>query len=556
MRSKNRFRVRLLQLATSSIVWTASNSLHAQFAPQPIPAGLPSNESQPYQATPYYEPNPGYLVPTNFGAVPAATEQFPVASQLAFDPVTDAAIDPSSKINGGSEASPLDKPKTLEQRFEDLEKTYKKDKESAAKKKEEETKKKEEEAAKKKEDEAKKKAEDAKKEKKWFEKYTIRGYAQVRYNEILSREDLSAAPQYVGDRSVSENQTFFLRRARLIISGDVSEHLGIYLQPDFASTPDGSIGGIHFAQIRDWYGDVYLEKTKTHRVRVGQSKIPYGWENLQSSSNRLVLDRNDALNSAVRNERDFGVIYYWTPEPAQEFFTSILDKGLKGSGNYGVFGFGAYAGQGGSLSEQNDNVHIVSRFTLPIELCDGQCAEVGLQGYTGRYVVGGSTINPPGAPPAAIPLGTFDSGDRRGIQDERVAWTGVWYPQPLGFQTEWTVGRGPGLNAAQTAVEERSLYGGYAMTMYQHKTACHGTVIPFLRWNYFKGGYKSERNAPFSLIDEWEMGFEWQFNKQVELVTQYTLTDRTNTTAINSSTVTSYRQFEGDMLRTQFQFNY
>ncbi len=505
MTSKVRFCILLLQLATSSIIWTASNSVFAQFAPQPNAAGIPSNEPHPFQAVPFYQSNNGYVAPTNFEVVPASSEPFQVTPQLAFEPPKDTPVDPSLKIDGGSEAKAPDEAKTLEQRFEELEKTYKKDKEAAAKKKEEETKKKEEEAAKKKEDEAKKKAEDAKKEKKWFEKYTIRGYAQVRYNEILSREDLSAEPQYVGDRSVSENQTFFLRRARLIISGDVSEHLGIYLQPDFASTPDGSTGAIHFGQVRDWYGDVYLEKSKVHRVRVGQSKIPYGWENMQSSSNRLVLDRNDALNSAVRNERDFGAIYYWTPEPAQEFFASVLEKGLKGSGNYGVFGFGAYAGQGGSLAEQNDNVHIVSRFTLPIEFCDGQCAEVGIQGYTGRYVVGGSNIRPLGVGAASIPLGTFDRGDRRGITDERVAWTGVWYPQPLGFQTEWTVGRGPGLNAAQTVVEERALYGGYAMTMYQHKTACHGTVIPFLRWNYFKGGYKSERNAPFSLIDEWEM---------------------------------------------------
>ncbi|MEQ1825432.1 MAG: porin [Pirellula sp.] len=384
----------------------------------------------------------------------------------------------------------------------------------------------------------------------------MRGYAQVRYNEILSREDSSAAPQYVGDRTVSEDQTFFLRRARLIISGDVSEHLGIYLQPDFASTPDGSTGGIFFAQIRDWYGDCYLDKSKVHRIRVGQSKIPYGWENMQSSSNRLVLDRNDALNSALRNERDFGAIYYWTPEPAQEFFTAMIDKGLKGSGNYGVFGFGAYAGQEGSLSEQNDNVHIVSRFTHPIELLDGQYAEVGIQGYTGRYSVSGSNIRPLGVGAQAIPFGTIEQGNRRGIQDERLAWTGVWYPQPLGFQTEWTIGRGPALNAAQTAVEERSLYGGYAMTMYQHKTQCHGTLIAFLRWNYFKGGYKSERNAPFSMIDEWETGVEWQINKQMELVTMYTLTDRTNTTAINQSGVTAYRQFDGDMLRMQFQFSY
>ncbi len=461
---------------------------------------------------------------------------------IEFDKTAANDVEDFEKDIGLNESETKNKSeKTLEERFAQLEKSIKKDKEAAAQKKEEE---------------AEKKAADAKKEKKWFEKYTIRGYAQVRYNEVLSREDLSAPPQYVGDRSVGEDQSFFLRRARLIISGDVSDHMAIYLQPDFASTPDGSTGGIQFGQIRDWYADCFWDKTKVNRVRIGQSKVPYGWENMQSSSNRLVLDRNDAMNSAVRNERDFGAFYYWTPEPAQKFFADVLDKGLKGSGNYGVFALGTYNGQGGSLSEQNDNLHVVSRFTLPLEFCDGQFAELGVQGYTGRYSVSGSNIRPLGVGGAAIPLGTIEQGNRRGIQDDRLAWTGVWYPQPLGFQTEWTIGRGPALNASQTAIEERALYGGYIMTMYQHKTSCHGTFIPVLRWNYFKGGYKSERNSPFSRIDEWETGVEWQINKQMELVTMYTKTDRTNTTAINQAGVTSYRQFDGDMLRMQFQFNY
>lgn len=34
-----------------------------------------------------------------------------------------------------------------------------------------------------------------------------------------------------------------------------------------------------------------------------------GFENLQSSQNRLPLDRNDGLNSAVSNERDLGVFF-------------------------------------------------------------------------------------------------------------------------------------------------------------------------------------------------------------------------------------------------------
>lgn len=392
---------------------------------------------------------------------------------------------------------------------------------------------------------------DKEKEKAWYERLSLRGYAQFRLNEVFAEE--GAPAQLVGDRSVGDNQNFLIRRARLIISGDVSERLYVYLQPDFASSVPGSTDATYFAQIRDWYGDVYLTTNKVHRLRFGQSKVPYGWENLQSSSNRIPLDRTDPINSSVRNERDLGVFYYWTPEPAQDLFKYVLDEGLKGSGNYGVFGFGAYNGQGGSFLEQNDDVHLVSRLAIPYQLANQQVMEFGVQAYHGDYVVLSSVIQPLGVGPAQRPLGTLETGNR-GILDERIAGTFVWYPQPLGFQTEWNVGTGPALNAAQTEVIERSLRGGYAMVYYRHQSQCYGTWFPFIRWQTYRGGYKAERNAPYSEIDEYEIGCEWQLNKQMELTTQYTFTDRTNTTA--QTTGRSYEQFEGQIMRFQFQINY
>lgn len=398
----------------------------------------------------------------------------------------------------------------------------------------------------------KKKEEDAKKPKKWFEKYTIRGYVQLRMNETLDN-DGSARPHHNGDGFVGDNQSFGIRRARLILFGDVSDHLYLYFQPDFAVTPPGSPDANQFTQIRDLYADIYLDDQKEFRIRAGQSKVPYGWENLQSSQNRLPLDRNDALNSAVRNERDLGAFFYWTPVEVQEIFTYISDEGLKGSGNYGLFGVGLYNGQGGSFREQNDDLHAVARVTLPFWLNECQIVEFGMQGYTGQYSVLSTAISPLGIGAAVRPTGTVETGSD-GIQDERVAWTFVYYPQPIGFQAEWTVGRGPALNDAQTRVDDAALYGGYAMMMYRHKLD-KGELLPFARFNYYKGGYKSERNAPFSEVTEWEIGTEWQFSKSLELVTMYTITDRTNTTALAAGQ-RSYQQFDGQLLRCQLQFNY
>ncbi|NLF67621.1 MAG: porin, partial [Candidatus Anammoximicrobium sp.] len=383
----------------------------------------------------------------------------------------------------------------------------------------------------------------------WYDKYSLRGYTQVRINESMGEDDGSALPHHVGDRSVSPNQGFLIRRARLVLAGDVSEHMSIYLQGDLAasvSNPD-----THFAQIRDWYADLYLDACKVYRIRLGQSKVPYGWENMQSSSNRIPLDRDDALNSAVRNERDLGVFFYWTPEFAQDFFKEVLDLGLKGSGNYGLFGLGVYDGQGGSLVEQNDNLHLVARLTLPFTLATDQHVEIGVQAYTGKYTVLTSPIAPLGVGATAAP-----ASRPAGILDERIGGTFVWYPQPVGFQAEWNVGRGPSLDEAQTRVVERSLTGGYAMTMVRVAGPWGGDLFPFLRWVCYEGGYKGERNAPYSEIDEWELGCEWQLNPQMEFTAIYTITDRTNTTPVNKTDVASYGQYDGQILRFQFQVNY
>ena len=412
---------------------------------------------------------------------------------------------------------------------------------------------------------------EAPKPKKWYDKLSIRGYAQFRLNEETHREPGSATLQYVGDRSLADNQSFLIRRARVIISGDVHERLYVYLQPDFASSPGSSADpNNQFAQMRDWYGDFYFDDEKELRMRIGQSKVPYGWENLQSSSNRLPLDRADALNSAVRNERDLGVYLFYTPTWAQDFFKDVLEKGLKGSGNYGLLSAGVYNGQGGSFNEINDTLHTFARLALPITFCNGQHMELGIQGYTGQYAVIGSVIDPDGAGAIAplTPDGTVSSSgagsganalaDRRGHTDKRLAGTFVWYPQPFGFQTEWTVGEGPGLSldGAATRVERQSLYGGYAMAIYKYDSENWGTFLPFARYSYYKGGYKSESNAPVVNIDEWEIGTEWQINPSAELTMSYLITDRTNTTANSQAGSTSYSQYDGEALRLQFQINY
>jgi hypothetical protein len=420
-----------------------------------------------------------------------------------------------------------------------------------------EEKKAEEKKEDKKEDKNDEKKAEVPKEKKWYEKIALRGYTQIRANETIWQEMGTAEATLVGDRAVGPNQNFSIRRARLILFGDISENLFLYLQPDFSITPPGSTDGTFFVQLRDLYGDVYLTTDKVHRLRVGLSKVPFGFENLQSSQNRLAFDRTDGINSPVsRNERDFGVFYYWTPEHHQALFKRLVDDGLKGSGNYGLFGLGVYNGQGGAFLEQNDNLHAVARLTYPFEFANGQILELSTQAYTGKFSVQSAPIRPLGVGASTRPLNTIETNGRRGLIDERVGWTAVWYPQPFGLQAEWNVGRGPALNDQQTAVVVRRLDGGYIQAMYKIDTPCHGTVIPFAQWSHYRGGYRSERNAPYVDINEWHFGCEWQISKALEFTVQYTQTDRTNTNPIDRAGERSYQQFVGGLLRFQLQLNY
>ena len=393
--------------------------------------------------------------------------------------------------------------------------------------------------------------------KKWYDKLSLKGYTQIRFGRTLTEEAGSQPANLFGDRTINgQRENFLIRRARIILSGDVSEHLYVYIQPDFASNTDGAANNTFFTQLRDLYADYYIDRDKVNRLRIGLSKIPYGWENLQSSQNRIALDRTDAMNSAVApNERDLGIIYYWTPVAAQKLLNSLVSSGLKGSNNFGIFAFGVYDGQGGSQVERNNNLHMVSRLTLPYQFANGQVIEAGVQGYRGMYNVGTTAIRPLGKGAAAV-APTIAGGSTTGIFEQRVAASFAILPQPWGFQAEWQVGEGPGLNDAQTEIGKRNLHGGYLMTMYRHETDKWGIQTPYVRWQQFTGGYKSQTNAPYGHQRQLDVGVEWQLRKEFEITFEYSKVQTPNFSSLTSAGQVSYRDFRGDTFRIQMQFNY
>ena len=376
----------------------------------------------------------------------------------------------------------------------------------------------------------------------WYDRISLRGYAQIRYNGLLSTNDKVSCEQC--DRSwgttstapdAKANNGLFIRRARLVFSGQVHPNVFFYFQPDFASSPSSGIN--NFVQIRDLYFDLSFDKKREYRVRVGQSKIPYGFENMQSSSQRLTLDRADAINSSILNERDLGIFFYWAPAEIRKRFEMLVRDGYKGSGDFGVFALGVYNGQIANKLDGNRDLNVVARVTYPFVI-GSQIIEPGIQAYTGKWAFTGEV-----SPGVTV-------NDPQYVKDQRVGATFVLYPRPFGIQTEYNIGTGPRYNTLTNTIDQTDLNGGYVLLNYKWDIKKQH-IYPFAKFQYYDGGKKYEKDARSYVVRDFEFGVEWQPIKALELTAEYVVADRT----FEDSVLPVNRQ-QGNVLRMQVQFNF
>ncbi len=377
---------------------------------------------------------------------------------------------------------------------------------------------------------------------KWYERIKLRGYGQFRYESVLNQDGTLNVPN---DSFASDAQTLGLRRGRMVLSGDVSQHLYMYLQADFF----GNLSGTNAMQARDYYADISLDPAREFRVRLGQSKVPFGWSNLQSSQNRLALERPDALNSAVEGERDFGAYLMWAPYEIRNRFKDLVKMGLRGSGDYGVVAIGAFSGQGLNRADVNGQTHYAARVAYPFEFPNGQFFEVGIQGYTGKFVPTAARVGPVGGPTP-----TFNA---RGVDDQRVGVTAILFPQPFGLEAEWNWGQGPVLSQDMKTITSGDISGGYVQASYRHIFANQQELIPFARWQHSDGGRKFATNAPNNQVDEIGVGLRYMPYPEMELTLMYTHGSRTNTTTSTTAPAASqYKDVTADYIGLQAQLNF
>ncbi|KTT93790.1 porin [Sphingomonas sanguinis] len=381
----------------------------------------------------------------------------------------------------------------------------------------------------------------------WYDRLRLRGYTQLRYNAVLDSQDAPGANgsrlRSVHDASVNEDGGFLLRRVRLVLQGDITDRLQLYFQHDFGAAVNNQSSTErreNFGQLRDVYADWFLDPERRLRLRFGQSKVPFGWENLQSSSNRLPLDRSDAINSGVPGERDVGVNLYYTPAPVQAIWDRLAKNKQKLFGNYGAFGLAVYNGQGTNRTERNGTLMKVAMATWPFALDGlgplfrGQVLELGGSAMFNRFR-------------PELRSGGISPIDYR---DDRVAVHAILYPQPFGIQTEWTTGWGPQYDGLLGAVRSQRLGGGYVQLMADIGHTPLGRAIPYARWQRYRGGWKPNVDAPRLETDEWELGTEIQLVEALELTLAYARMERREADARRTGRAT------GDLIRTQLQFTY
>lgn len=341
----------------------------------------------------------------------------------------------------------------------------------------------------------------------WYENIQVKGYVQMRYCQFFESDENFGNEQ--GDAMMTNHSGLYFKRIRISIKGTLGNYISYYIQPDFASTL--TTDKLNSVQLKDAFIHINFWQKENLRLRVGLSKVPFGFDNMQSSSRRLAFDRADGINSAVPNERDLGLFLYYTPDKQRELFKSTGNIQQKGSGDFGMFAIGVYNGQTANVPDKNSSFHAVVRTALPFKI-KNQILELGLQAYSGQYVL----------PKVSALAGV--NPDKSYI-DQRAGITAILFPKPLGIQFEYSIGRGPEFNTLTDSIEVQALHGGYLLVSWLIQSGKQ-FITPFVRGQYYDGGKKQELDARSYLVKELETGIEWQVFKQLELTASWVFSSR------------------------------
>ncbi len=176
------------------------------------------------------------------------------------------------------------------------------------------------------------------------QKHHFKGYIQVQY-----RSDQAA-----------DKREFLVRRARIKFEGEVDKRTSYEVQLQMDAKEKGLAKGTK-TQVRNVFVDYKLNRG---RLRIGQAKIPWGYDLQRSSTIRWTspVGRAFFLDRLFPNARDIGVQWEYRRSP-----------------NAPKFDVGVFNGTGMNKSDNNDKKNVMARVDFPVS-----CGSVAVSAYTGE----------------------------------------------------------------------------------------------------------------------------------------------------------------------------
>lgn len=163
----------------------------------------------------------------------------------------------------------------------------------------------------------------------------LRGRVQMRASARGNDAGLASPPDLA----------FLVRRARLVLLGDIAEHdLQLYLQLGLAA---GDMEADHPIPLRD--AVVTWTRWPNASVRFGQMKVPFSRQRLVSSSALQLVDRSD-VNAELNLDRDAGLQLY-----SNDLFG--LDRRVH-------YALGVYGGDGRNRASTGTGLLYVARLQI------------------------------------------------------------------------------------------------------------------------------------------------------------------------------------------------
>ena len=186
----------------------------------------------------------------------------------------------------------------------------------------------------------------------------LSGYTQVRYRFL---------------QETGKMDEFDIRRARLDLRGSISPYFAYRLQTDLAGTP----------KLLDAYAEIklldYLNFT------IGQAKIPFSFENLQSSNKMESIDRAQVVEALVARSKDVS-----GNQNGRDIGVQVGGSFFKFKHRF-LFDYkiGVFNGSGINQDDKNENKDIVGRLVVhPVKGLD-----FGGSFYTGTAYLGTPAAN-------------------------------------------------------------------------------------------------------------------------------------------------------------------